>query len=99
MDIEPKENSDLLKKKNTTETNGNLNHEEQRGPPDGGFRAYAVMVGSFLTNGLVFGVINSYSVIFPVVEGYVQSQNITNASSRACKLFNFCTYYFKLFMV
>ncbi|CAB3226726.1 unnamed protein product [Arctia plantaginis] len=83
MDVEPKENSDLLRKINTTETNGNLNHEEQGGPPDGGFRAYAVLVGSFMTNGLVFGVINSYSVIFPVVESYVQSQNVTNASSRA----------------
>lgn len=83
MDVDPKENSDLIKKSNVIVTNGNLSHEEPRGPPDGGFRAYSVMVGSFLTNGLLFGVINSYSVIFDVLEQDLKKENVANAASRA----------------
>ncbi|XP_075974993.1 monocarboxylate transporter 10-like protein kar [Anticarsia gemmatalis] len=83
MDIEPKENSDLLRKRNKAHTNGNLSHEEPVGPPDGGFRAIAVVVGSFLTNGLLFGVINSYSVIYTVLEKDLIANGVPNAESRA----------------
>lgn len=33
-------------------------------PPDGGFWAWLVVVASFLTNGIIFGTINSFGVIF-----------------------------------
>lgn len=87
MDTEPKESSDLLRGRNKIETNGNLNHEEPKGgPPDGGVRAYSVMVASFLTNGLLFGVINSYSVIYTVLEKHLKSEGVPNSESRAGKL-------------
>ncbi|PZC84125.1 hypothetical protein B5X24_HaOG205847 [Helicoverpa armigera] len=77
MDSGPKENSDLIK------ANGNPNHEERRGPPDGGIRAYSVMVASFVINGLVFGVINSYSVVYPVLQANLEKQGVSNSESRA----------------
>lgn len=85
MDSEPKENSDLLKARNKVETNGNLKNEDLKGPPDGGVRAYSVMVASFLTNGLFFGVINSYSVIYTVLERHLKDEGISNSESRAGK--------------
>lgn len=88
MEIEPKENSDLLRKRNKIEANGVLNLDEPKGPADGGIRAYSVMVASFLTNGLLFGVINSYSVIYAVFEKHLREDGVPNAESRAGKLKN-----------
>lgn len=85
MDMEPKENSDLLSKNMRTERNGNVRREENSGPPDGGIRAYFVVMGSFFTNGLLFGVINSYSVIYTVLETKLKAQGIPNSASSACK--------------
>lgn len=86
MESEPKESSDLLRPRNKIEVNGNLNHEEPKGPPDGGVRAYSVMVASFLTNGLFFGIINSYSVIYTVLEKHLKDEGVSNSESRAGKL-------------
>lgn len=85
MDTEPKESSDLLRPRHKIEVNGNLNHEEPKGVPDGGVRAYSVMVASFLTNGLFFGVINSYSVIYTVLEKQLKNEGVSNSESRAGK--------------
>lgn len=96
MEPEPKENSELLYKLHDVEllnsdlpkpeTNGVLRSSDARGPPDGGFRAYSVLVGSFLTNGLLFGVINSCSVMYGVLEKQTKEQGIENAESKAGKL-------------
>lgn len=85
MDSEPKESSDLLRPRNKIEKNGNLNIEVPNGPPDGGVRAYSVMVASFLTNGLFFGVINSYSVIYTVLQKHLNNEGVSNSESRAGK--------------
>lgn len=86
MDPEPQEKSDLLAANNKSQRNGNTRHEEVAdGPPDGGLRAYSIMVGSFLTNGLLFGVINSYSVIYTVLEKQLEEDGVSNPESRACK--------------
>ncbi|VVD00482.1 unnamed protein product, partial [Leptidea sinapis] len=52
-------------------------------PPDGGLKAYSVMIGSFLTNGLIFGVINSYSVIYTVLLKNLKDANVPNADTKA----------------
>ncbi|KAM3958938.1 monocarboxylate transporter 10-like protein kar [Aphomia sociella] len=83
MDNEPKENSDLLTARPKSNLNGNVCNEVVKGPPDGGFRAYAVMVGSFLTNGLLFGVMNCYSVIYTELVKLLQAEEVVNAESRA----------------
>lgn len=90
MDTGSKENTDLLatnrKTIPNTESNGNVIHEDSAAPPDGGFRAFSVVIGSFLTNGLIFGVINSYSVIYPILLKRLQAENVDQAEVRACKL-------------
>lgn len=90
MELSPMEKKDLLSKNNEnlpkTERNGLiLNGETSGNPPDGGFRAYMVVVGSFLTNGLLFGIINSYSIIFTVLKKNLQDEQIPNAEGRAGK--------------
>ncbi|XP_059057444.1 monocarboxylate transporter 10 [Achroia grisella] len=83
MDTDPQENSDLLTVKQKSISNGNVPNETTKEPPDGGFIAYAVMVGSFLTNGLLFGVINCYSIIYTELQRTLQNQGVVNAESRA----------------
>lgn len=52
-------------------------------PPDGGMRAYSIVVASFLINGLVFGIINSYSVIYTKLQRQLQENGVENSQSRA----------------
>lgn len=94
MDSKPRENSELLGENNKPLRNGNARLSEvAEGPPDGGLRAYAVVLGSFLTNGLLFGVINSYSVIYTVLEKQLEDEGVSSPRSRACK---FCRLTFKI---
>lgn len=51
--------------------------------PDGGSRAWLVMIGSFLCNGLIFGLINTYSVIFVRLLDDLKADNVADASSKA----------------
>lgn len=96
METDPQENTDLLnlekgsskREVKKDETNGIINNVEcsvPTGPPDGGLRAYLIMIGSFLINGLLFGVINSYSVIYDVLLSKLSMQGVPNADSRACE--------------
>jgi hypothetical protein len=54
-------------------------------PPDGGTRAWIVMVASFLCNGILFGVINTYSVIYVDLQKKLEDKGVAEASSKACK--------------
>ena len=42
---------------------------------DSGLRAWTVVLGSFLTNGLIFGLINSYGVIFDLIKDHFNSDS------------------------
>lgn len=55
-------------------------------PPDGGMRAWMIVVAAFLVNGIVFGVINSYSIIYTVLEKHIHQEGIPNPESKAGKL-------------
>lgn len=97
MVLEPQENSDLLNVRNNLERtefikiepNGTINTVDStpKSSLDKGIRAYSVVVGSFLINGLLFGVINSYSVIYTVLQQQLNEQGIENSESRAGKLY------------
>lgn len=52
-------------------------------PPDGGSRAWLVMLGSFFCNGILFGVINSYGIFHAEIYNNLINQNVTDASSKA----------------
>ncbi|CRK97917.1 CLUMA_CG011292, isoform A [Clunio marinus] len=52
-------------------------------PPDGGIRAYLVMVCAFLCNGIIFGIINTYSVIYLSLQRQLKDSGDEAASSKA----------------
>ncbi|XP_061397088.1 monocarboxylate transporter 10 [Musca vetustissima] len=52
-------------------------------PPDGGMRAWLVMISAFLCNGVIFGIINTYGVIHKLLTERLQEQGDTDASSKA----------------
>ena len=54
-------------------------------PPDGGSRAYLVMICAFLCNGILFGIINTYSVIYLSLQEKLKLIGDEAASSKACK--------------
>lgn len=55
-------------------------------PPDGGFRGYLVMFCAFMCNGILFGIINSYSVVYLSLQRQLEKSGDPLASSKACKL-------------
>ena len=56
---------------------------ERKPPPDGGFRAVSVVVGSFMCNGLIFGLVNSYSVLNDEFVRIFENIGVGNARSKA----------------
>lgn len=54
-------------------------------PPDGGARSWLVMLGSFFCNGILFGVINSYSILYKSFHDNLEQQNVPDATSKAGK--------------
>lgn len=52
-------------------------------PPDGGTRAWLVMIGSFVCVGLIFGVINTYSVTYVHIQQKLVDSGESEASSKA----------------
>ena len=58
-------------------------------PPDGGMRAWLVMVSAFLCNGVIFGIINTYGVIHSLLTDRLEAQGDKDASSKAGKIFKY----------
>jgi len=58
-------------------------------PPDGGLRAWMIMIGSFTINGVLFSIINSYSLIYQELQKRLIEAGETEVSSKAgTKLFH-----------
>ncbi|KAH0819877.1 hypothetical protein GEV33_002914 [Tenebrio molitor] len=68
-----------------------VDFEEDGTPPDGGARAWLVMVGSFFCNGILFGVINSYSVLYTEFHKILEDKGSTNPSGEADQVLS-CMY-------
>lgn len=77
--------------RSTKSSNGKLNVTATKPntviiePPDGGVRAWCVMISAFLCNGVIFGIINCYSVINSYLQDKLTAQGVSDASSRAGK--------------
>ncbi|KAE8751492.1 hypothetical protein FOCC_FOCC001739, partial [Frankliniella occidentalis] len=52
-------------------------------PPDGGARAWMVLAASFLCNGLLFGIINTYGVIYVYLLMDLEKAKVPDAASKA----------------
>lgn len=55
-------------------------------PPDGGARAWFVVISAFLCNGILFGVINTYGIIYLTLQERLMAHGDVDASSKAGKL-------------
>lgn len=56
-------------------------------PPDGGMRAWMIMIGSFVINGVLFSIINSYSLIYLELQKRLLDAGDAAASSKAGEFF------------
>jgi len=56
------------------------------GPPDGGFRAWMIMIGSFTINGVLFSIVNTYSLIYSELQKRLTEAGETEVSSKAGKI-------------
>lgn len=52
-------------------------------PPDGGVRAWTILVSAFLCNGVIFGIINTYGVIYLKLQEQMKENGDAEASSKA----------------
>lgn len=52
-------------------------------PPDGGLRAWMIMVGSFAINGMLFSIINTYSLIYMELQRRLTEAGESEVSSKA----------------
>lgn len=81
------QNGTSLEKKILHENHQNMNISYIA--PDGGSRAWLVLLCSFLCNGVIWGVINSYSVLQNEFYENLHSKNDTQASSKAGMYFSY----------
>lgn len=57
-------------------------------PPDGGARAWCVMISGFFCNSIIFGIINTCGTIYVKLVDYLNEMNVEDAASKACKYQN-----------
>lgn len=50
---------------------------------DGGIRGWLIVLSSFLCNGLIFGVINSFSLVYGELQRILESHGVADPSSKA----------------
>lgn len=76
-------NNNINKSRNNTD-NSDHRGTEIKLPPDGGFRAwFLILPGAFLCNGIIFGIINTYSVIYKSLQKQLTEAGDLEASSKA----------------
>jgi MCP family monocarboxylic acid transporter-like MFS transporter 10 len=51
------------------------------------FRAWSIMIGSFLINGVLFSIINTYSLIYLELQKRLKESGETEVSSKAGNIF------------
>lgn len=54
-------------------------------PPDGGIRAWMVMLASFLCNGIIFGIINTSGITYAKIAKKLEKGEDPNAAFKGCK--------------
>ena len=61
-------------------------HDPQ--PPDGGFWAWLVLVGCFLVNGIIFGIINTFGILFVQLKKDMVAAGVEDAATKCGKILN-----------
>lgn len=61
------------------------NESSVKEPPDGGARSWIIMFSAFLCNGVTFGIINTYGIIYMLLVDQLSKQGDKQASAKAGK--------------
>lgn len=56
-------------------------------PPDGGLHAWIIVLASFLTNGIIFGIHNCYGILYVRLKDEMERTGVSDAATKACKSF------------
>eukprot|EP00092_Neocalanus_flemingeri_P032266 GFUD01035077.1.p1 GENE.GFUD01035077.1~~GFUD01035077.1.p1 ORF type:complete len:470 (+),score=60.91 GFUD01035077.1:250-1659(+) len=56
--------------------------KEENHPPDGGFWAWLVMGSCFLANGIVFGIINTFGILFVKLKADMEEAGVEDAATK-----------------
>lgn len=59
--------------------------DESFSPPDGGLLAWVVVIASFLTNGIIFGIHNCYGILYVQLKKQLEQNGIEGAATKACE--------------
>ena len=54
-------------------------------PPDGGCWAWLVLIGCFLVNGIIFGIINTFGILFVQLKKDMEEAGVEDAASKCGK--------------
>lgn len=66
-------------------TDLNISETPSIEPPDGGTRAWCVMISAFFCNSIIFGIINTYGTVYIKLNQYLEETGDPEAASKACK--------------
>jgi len=56
--------------------------QEEISPPDGGFWAWLVMISCFLVNGIIFGIINTFGILFVQLKKDMEEAGVADAATK-----------------
>ncbi|KAH0546261.1 monocarboxylate transporter 10 [Cotesia glomerata] len=76
-------NEENLKLKDGSRENKLLAMANNQNPPDGGVRAWMILLGSFIINGVLFSIINSYSLMQVQLTEKLKDLGETSAEAKA----------------
>ena len=80
----------------TSTTNTNISEKEseanserysEQEPPDGGCWAWLVLFGCFLVNGIIFGIINTFGILFVQLKADMDKAGVEDAASKCGERF------------
>ena len=73
------------------------NKAEQIDPPDGGWKAWLVVVCAFIVNGVVFSILNTFGIVFVKLKENLEEAGVEDAAFK-CSLVGSlaigCTFFF-----
>ena len=76
----------LLKSLFKTVTSSTPRNQEPRNEPqDGGCWAYLVLITCFLVNGIIFGIINTFGILFVQLREDMEKAGVEDAASKCGK--------------
>ena len=69
---------------NISEKSSDTNSERysDQEPPDGGCWAWLVLLGCFLVNGIIFGIINTFGILFVELKQEMDKAGVEDAASK-----------------